>query len=178
MKSRKKLTTTMTLPLALLATLAYAETDWQGGIMGMMGGPGMMYGGCMMGTTPSQRHHGMMHGRGAAGGGWNISGMQTQLQTLESQLQLNKQQQTQWDKFVTVVENNATAMLEHHQQMFTYFQNNQSLTLPARLEHHTKMMGERYASMTGYTTALLKLYQSLKPHQRKILDQSMFMGCF
>ena len=167
MKSWSKLILTLASSLALMTTSASAQPQWQGGGMtGMMGGPGMMYGGyggyggCMMGTGPNNRPQGMgmRQGRGPQAGGMGLSAMQTQLDTLEQQLKLNSKQQANWDEFKQAVEDQANSMIEHHQQMFEFFRNNPSLTLPQRLERHTQMMNERYASMAAYSAALTKLY--------------------
>ncbi|MGF1759563.1 Spy/CpxP family protein refolding chaperone [Photobacterium sagamiensis] len=180
MKYNRTLLIGVTAAIGLTATLAYAAQDWQSGMMGMMGGPGMMSGGCMMGGGQGMmsKNHGMMHGRGAMAGGMGIGAMQEQFNELESQLKLNKEQQVKWDEFEQIIERQANSMIEHHQQMLEYFQGGQSLTLPQRLERHTQMMSERFASMTSYSAALANVYQSLDPKQQKILDQNTFMGCF
>lgn len=183
MKSWSKLILTIASLFALMATSAYAHPQWKGGMTGMMGGPGMMYGGyggygnCMMGNGPNSPQ-GMQQGKGRQGGGMGIGPMQSQLDTLEKQLKLNSKQQAKWDKFEQAIELQANSMLTHRQQMFDYFRDNPSLSLPKRLERHTQMMSERYASMTAYSGALTELYESLEPEQQQILDQNTFMGCF
>lgn len=178
MKYRKKVIMGITSSVVLVATLAYAAPNWESGMMGMMGGPGMMSGGCMMGGGQGMmsKHNGMMQGRGAMAGGMGIGAMQEQFDELENQLKLNKEQQVKWDEFEQIIELQANSMIEHRQQMLEFSQSGQ--TLPQRLERHTQMMGERFASMTSYSAALSSIYQSLDPNQKTILDQNTFMGCF
>ncbi|MDX1301490.1 Spy/CpxP family protein refolding chaperone [Photobacterium sp.] len=180
MKYNRMLFIAVTAAIGLTTTLAYAAQDWQRGMTGMMGGPGMMAGGCMMGGGPGMmaKNHSMMQGRGTMAGSMGIATMQEQFNELESQLKLNEEQQVKWNEFEKVVEQQANSMLEHHQKMLDYFQSGQSLTLPERIDRHTQMMSERFTSMTAYSAALANVYQSLEPQQQKILDQNTFMGCF
>lgn len=173
MKYKQTLYVGIASAICLAATIVIAAPKWQSGMTGIMGGPGMMSGSCMM-----RGRHGMMKGPGSQGQGMGIGMMQTQLDELESQLKLSKEQQQKWDEFKQVVKRQAESMLAHRQEMQGLMQSGQTLTLPERLAFHSDMMGKRFASMTSYSAALTDVYQSLNPQQQKILDQNSFMGCY
>ncbi|CUB06724.1 MULTISPECIES: Spy/CpxP family protein refolding chaperone [Marinomonas] len=183
------------MAMSLAAVSAVADQQWSGGMMSMMGGPGMMDGcGMMSGSSPQgkpaagmkhgsgmmhnqgmMQNQGMMHGRGMAPEAMSERLGQS-LQQLESELKLSADQQSEWQRFVTVVKSQSESMAQHHNRMYGLFEQSASMTLPERVALHKEMMGERFASMSQFNNAITAFYQSLNAEQKTLMDGYPMMG--